>query len=98
MSFRSHLYALETMKAETVEPELLRVGEVAARLRCTPEVVRRKIRSGELPGLRLGSGPRAPLRIPADALDAWLFSSKPPADGAAAPKARLPRSGLEGKA
>jgi excisionase family DNA binding protein len=51
------------MKAEGVESELLRVPEVAERLRCTDEVVRRKIRSGELPGVRLGSGPRAPLRV-----------------------------------
>jgi excisionase family DNA binding protein len=70
------------MVAQNVEPELLRVGEVAARLRCSPEVVRRKLRSGELPGVRLGSGPRAPLRVPADALEAWLFGRKPPASGA----------------
>lgn len=61
------------MTVETVESELLRVSEVAARLRCSPEVVRRKIRSGELPGLRLGSGRRAPLRVPADELEAWLY-------------------------
>ncbi len=74
MTIRSHLYALQSMKGHTVEPELLRVPEVAERLRCTPEVVRRKIRTGELTGLRLGSGRRAPLRVPANELDAWLES------------------------
>ncbi len=76
MSVGAYLYALQIMKAEAVEPELLRVGEVAARLRCTPEVVRRKIRSGELPALRLGRGRRAPLRVPADELDAWLYGAR----------------------
>ena len=62
------------MKSQAAEPELLRVPEVAERLRCTPEVVRRKIRTGELPALRLGSGRRAPLRVPADELEDWLES------------------------
>jgi excisionase family DNA binding protein len=79
------------MKTESVESELLRVPEVAERLRCTDEVVRRKIRSGELPGVRLGSGPRAPLRVSADALEAWLFGRKPPATGAGE-SLRSPRS------
>jgi excisionase family DNA binding protein len=62
------------MREQAGEPELLRVPEVAERLRCTDEVVRRKIRSGELPGLRLGSGRRAPLRVEKGELDAWLES------------------------
>jgi excisionase family DNA binding protein len=61
------------MKFQAVEPDLLRVPEVAERLRVSPEVVRRKIRSGELPGLRLGSGRRAPLRVDRAELDAWLY-------------------------
>jgi excisionase family DNA binding protein len=61
------------MKSQAVEPDLLRVPEVAERLRVSPEVVRRKIRSGELPGLRLGSGRRAPLRVDRAELDAWLY-------------------------
>jgi excisionase family DNA binding protein len=60
------------MMEQVAAPDLLRIPEVAAFLRCTEEVVRRKIRSGELPGVRLGSGPRAPLRVPADELERWL--------------------------
>jgi excisionase family DNA binding protein len=69
------------MKQQSVESELLRVPEVAERLRCTDEVVRRKIRSGELPGLRLGSGRRAPLRVERGELDAWLESRHYPRKG-----------------
>jgi excisionase family DNA binding protein len=59
---------------ESIESKLLRVPGMAARLRCSNEVVRRKLRSGELPGVRLGSGPRAPLRVEQGELDAWLES------------------------
>jgi excisionase family DNA binding protein len=82
--------------AESVESELLRVPEVAERLRCSDEVVRRKIRSGDLPGVRLGSGPRAPLRVPADQLERWLFDVAPPAGATGV--LRSPRSELEGEA
>jgi excisionase family DNA binding protein len=50
---------------------LLTVAEAARRLRLSEKTVRRRIRAGELPALRLGDG-RAPLRVSADELDAWI--------------------------
>ena len=45
---------------------------VAARLDVNPETVRRRVNRGELPALRLCSGPRAPIRVDADALEAFI--------------------------
>ncbi len=46
------------------EPDhLLTVAETAERLRQSQETVRRKIREGVIPAIRLGAGPRAPLRV-----------------------------------
>lgn len=42
---------------------LLTVREVAHRLRMHPMTVYRKIDRGEIPAIRLGTGPSAPLRI-----------------------------------
>ncbi len=48
------------------------VAEVAALVGLTPNSVYKRIESGELPSIRLGSGPKAPIRIdPAD-LQTWL--------------------------
>jgi excisionase family DNA binding protein len=55
------------------ETRLLTVGEVALKLRQSERTVRDKIACGDLPALRVGSGPRAPIRVPADELDAWLY-------------------------
>jgi excisionase family DNA binding protein len=52
--------------------ELLTTAQVARRLKQSEEVVRRKARESVLPTVRLGPGPRAALRFPADALEAWL--------------------------
>jgi excisionase family DNA binding protein len=54
------------------EPQLLTVQEAAQLLRQSERSVRRKIHRGEIPALRLGEG-TGPLRIPADALGAWLY-------------------------
>jgi excisionase family DNA binding protein len=53
--------------------ELLTTAQVARRLKQSEEVVRRKARDGTLPALRLGPGPRAPLRFDERALEAWLY-------------------------
>jgi len=59
--------------AETHEISgLLTVGEVAARLRVSRPTVYRRIAAGEIPVLRLGSGPRAPLRVDGAELETWL--------------------------
>jgi excisionase family DNA binding protein len=55
------------------EQRLLGVKEVALRLRCSPKTVYRKVSSGELPAVKLGSGPKAPIRVDAGELDAWIY-------------------------
>jgi excisionase family DNA binding protein len=54
-------------------PHLLTVREVADRLRQDETTIRRKIREGQLPGVKIGLGPRAPLRVDSGELDRWLF-------------------------
>jgi excisionase family DNA binding protein len=56
------------------ENELLTVHEVAGQIGQSEQTVRRKIRAGELAAVRLGRGPRAPLRVPADYLRTWLYT------------------------
>jgi excisionase family DNA binding protein len=58
--------------------EWLTVAEVAERLRCSEPTVRRRIRAGELPAVRLG-GPGTAVRVPIAGLDAWLWSG--PSEG-----------------
>lgn len=50
---------------------MLRVSEVAVRLSCEPETVRRWIREGKIPAYRLGR-PGAPLRISEEAVREFL--------------------------
>ena len=57
------------------ETQLLTVSEVASRLRQSERTVRDKIASGSLPAIRIGDGPRAPIRVESDELDAWLHGS-----------------------
>ena len=59
------------------ETQLLTVGEVALRLRQSERTVRDKIAAGVLPAIKIGSGPRAPIRIRADELEHWLFAAPP---------------------
>ena len=54
---------------------LMRVPEVAHILGQHPETTYRKVRAGEIPAVRLGPG-RSAIRIPSDALDAWLKKEK----------------------
>jgi excisionase family DNA binding protein len=53
--------------------EMRTVAEVAERLRCSEPTVRRRIRAGEIPAVRLGA-PGSAVRVPVAALDAWLWS------------------------
>jgi excisionase family DNA binding protein len=61
---------------------LLTVDEVAERLRISKSSVYRRIESGELPAVRLGTHARAPLRVDAHELGRWLratpVSTPPP--------------------
>jgi excisionase family DNA binding protein len=52
---------------------LLKIPEAASRLRVSEVTVRRLIGRGEIKTVRVGSQ----LRIPADDLEAWLFSPEP---------------------
>jgi excisionase family DNA binding protein len=45
------------------ETQLLTVAEVARRLQQTERTVRDKIASGQLPAVKIGTGPRAPIRV-----------------------------------
>jgi excisionase family DNA binding protein len=54
-------------------PELLTVREVAERLRCSEDTVRRRVAAGELPAVRTGAGPRTPLRVKATVLDQFIY-------------------------
>ena len=51
---------------------LLTVCEVALTLRQSERTVRDKIASGDLRGVRIGSGPRAPIRVDAAELEAFI--------------------------
>jgi excisionase family DNA binding protein len=51
----------------------LTVAEVAEELRCSEPTIRRRIRDGELPAVKLGAGRNAAIRIPCAGLDAWLW-------------------------
>jgi excisionase family DNA binding protein len=57
-------------------PKLLTVEDVAERLGQSKWTIYRKVASGELPAVRLGSSSRAPLRISERELQAWLFEEE----------------------
>ena len=61
-------------------PSLLTLQQVAERLAQSPRSIRRKVASGELPALRLGTSPKCPLRFVQGEVEAWLYrteSSRP---------------------
>ena len=57
------------------EPKLLTTLQVARRLGQTEESVRRKLRSGQIPCLKIGAGPRAQYRIVESEFQAWLYGA-----------------------
>ena len=72
--------------------QLLTVRETAEVLRQSEWSVRQKIGRGEIPAVRIGAGPRAPLRIDAAELMRWLFAPKEPERGVRGPRARGSRA------
>jgi excisionase family DNA binding protein len=60
------------VSADVHELNLLTIREASALLKQSERSVRRKVRSGEIPAIRLG-GPGSSLRIPEDELEAWLL-------------------------
>ena len=55
-----------------VQTRLLTIKEVAGTLRQSERTVREKVADGTLQAIRIGSGPRAPLRIDAGELNRFL--------------------------
>jgi excisionase family DNA binding protein len=51
--------------------EFLAVAEVARRLQQTERTVRDKIASGQLAAVKIGTGPRAPIRVDPAELETW---------------------------
>jgi excisionase family DNA binding protein len=74
---------------------LLTIPEAAERLHLSTSTVRRRIWDGELPAVRLGAGPQAPVRIDPDELEAFVESHRAPPADEAADFPRSPRGGLE---
>jgi excisionase family DNA binding protein len=58
---------------------LLRVEYAAQLLGLQPITVRRRIRAGELASVRLGSGPKAPVRVATSDLAAYVEHCRPAA-------------------
>jgi excisionase family DNA binding protein len=55
--------------------EFLTVAETANLLRCSEPTVRRRIRAGEIPAVKLGEG-RSAIRIDAGELAYWLYQRR----------------------
>ena len=55
------------------EPKLLTTHQVARRLGLSEDAVRRKLRTGQIPGIKLGTSSRSQYRVDSDELQAWLF-------------------------
>jgi excisionase family DNA binding protein len=83
----------------TRAPHLLRIPDAAQRLNVSRASLYRWIAEGRVPAVQLG-GPGAPLRIPEDELEAWLYREPPTAREVAGSTgaARSPRGGLRGEA
>jgi excisionase family DNA binding protein len=52
----------------------MKVLEVASELRVSPQTIYRRIGAGELEAVQLGSGPKAPIRVRAGAVERFLAS------------------------
>jgi excisionase family DNA binding protein len=80
--------------SDTHTPELLNVKQAAHFLGLSVPTLYRKVAAGEVPALKLGSGPRAVIRIDARELEQWLYEARrAPAGEVASGAAGSPRSG-----
>jgi excisionase family DNA binding protein len=55
---------------------LLTIPEVAERVRVSRSTIRRRIDAGEIPAVKLGSTPQAPVRVDEQELERWITSSR----------------------
>lgn len=69
------LCASSNMLAQT---HLLKVSEVAVLLRQSERTIRDKIAAGDLAAVRIGSGPRAPIRVDAGELERFIHPERNP--------------------
>jgi excisionase family DNA binding protein len=58
------------------ETQLLTVAEVARLLQQSERTVRDKIASRQLPAVKIGTGPRAPLPVDRAELERWLYGDE----------------------
>ena len=81
--------------SESSPRHLLTVAEAAELLNVSTSTVRRRIWDGEIPAVRLGSGPQPPVRIAANQLEEFLNRglSKPPVAEAVGNAERRPSHG-----
>ena len=61
-----------TIPAAEAQPLLLSITAAARALTCNPETVRRMVRSGRLPHMRLNGMPTGPIRIPIKDLERFI--------------------------
>ena len=64
--------------------QYMTVAQVADRLQLSEVSVRRKIRDGEIPAVRLASAGRGAVRVPEHELDRWLEGRHVVGNGGAA--------------
>jgi excisionase family DNA binding protein len=57
-------------------PDVLTVREVAARLQCCAETVKKLIRAGDLPARDIGTAKRPEYRVPIVLFDRWLANGR----------------------
>jgi len=60
------------------QTHLLKVSEVAVLLRQSERTIRDKIAAGDLAAVRIGSGPRAPIRVDAGELERFIHPERNP--------------------
>jgi excisionase family DNA binding protein len=60
------------MDTSTHEAQLLTVGDVAELFGMSKKSIYRRVERGEIPAIKLGGGPQAPIRINRDDLVTWL--------------------------
>jgi len=65
------------MPSELEPPQkLLTVGQVAERLQVSKWSVYRRVAERQIPAVKLGTGPRSPLRVDERELERWLYSDE----------------------
>ena len=56
--------------------QLLTIKDLCERFRVSPSVIYEKVTNKEIPHIRLGTGPKAPIRFREKDIDAWIESLK----------------------